>query len=494
MAIPKVLGIETEYGVAGGPGGDPILASSLLVNAYAQQGHHRVRWDFNHETPSNDARDDAPRSQLAPAIETHLANTVLTNGARFYVDHAHPEYSSPEVRTPLEAVLYDQAGEEVLRRALIAVNETLPDEEQVRLYKNNSDGKGNAYGTHENYLVSRDVAFDDLVRAMVPHFISRVIITGAGKVGAETDLTRGYGAPFQVSARAEFFEEVVGLETTLKRPIMNTRDEPHAAAEHYRRLHVINGDANLSPTATFLKLGVTALLLCVIETQGLKGVAPMPDRPVSAFWTFGRDPSLTATVETSAGRWTALNYQEHLYELVASFIERHDATAVADALELRQLLDTWLRVLDGLTADPTSLAGSIDWVAKQRLVEGYRARHGLDYGDARLAAIDLQYHDLDPRRSLAARSGLHQLFTPDEIANAVSAPPPSTRAFFRGTCLTRFSEAIVSANWDSLVVRDQAGQLHRIPMDEPLRGTAALTADLFDQVSTIDELLVALTG
>ena len=187
MAIAKVLGIETEYGIAGGPDYDPITSSSIIVNAYAQQGRTRINWDFEGETPDMDARGRVDLTSFAPIVETHLANTVLTNGARLYVDHAHPEYSSPECRTPLEATLYDAAGEEIMRRALAVANEHLDPAQAITLYKNNSDGKGNSYGTHENYLVRRDVEFNHLIRAMVPHFVSRQVVIGAGKVGAETE-------------------------------------------------------------------------------------------------------------------------------------------------------------------------------------------------------------------------------------------------------------------------------------------------------------------
>ena len=282
MSVAKVLGIETEYGIAGGPDSDQIVASSIIVNAYAQEGRTRINWDFEGETPDMDARGLPDLTSFAPIVETHLANTVLTNGARLYVDHAHPEYSSPECRTPLEATLYDAAGEEVMRRALTVANEMVESYQAITLYKNNSDGKGNSYGTHENYLVSRDVEFNHIVRAMVPHFVSRQIIVGAGKVGAETEPGMDSSPSFQLSSRAEFFEEVVGLETTLKRPIINTRDEPHADAERFRRLHVIIGDANMSQVATFVKLGSTALLLAALEDSGLDAFPAMPRQPVGA--------------------------------------------------------------------------------------------------------------------------------------------------------------------------------------------------------------------
>ncbi len=282
MSVAKVLGIETEYGIAGGPDSDQIVASSIIVNAYAQEGRTRINWDFEGETPDMDARGLPDLTSFAPIVETHLANTVLTNGARLYVDHAHPEYSSPECRTPLQATLYDAAGEEVMRRALTVANEMVEPHQAITLYKNNSDGKGNSYGTHENYLVSRGVEFNHIVRAMVPHFVSRQIIVGAGKVGAETEAGMESEPFFQLSSRAEFFEEVVGLETTLKRPIINTRDEPHADAERFRRLHVIIGDANMSQVATFVKLGSTALLLAALEDSGLATFPAMPRAPVGA--------------------------------------------------------------------------------------------------------------------------------------------------------------------------------------------------------------------
>src|SRR6202035_2130629 len=212
-------------------------------------------------SPGLDARGMPTMAGMAPMVETHLANTVLTNGARFYVDHAHPEYSSPECASPSEAVRYDVAGECVLRAAMRAAQERGLGPGGIVVYKNNSDGKGNSYGCHENFLVDREVPFGDVVRAMVPHLVTRILYTGSGKVGAETGSARSRGVGFQLSQRAEFVEEVVGLETTLKRPILDTRDEPHGDPRRYRRLHIIVGDANMSQVATLLKLGTTALLL-----------------------------------------------------------------------------------------------------------------------------------------------------------------------------------------------------------------------------------------
>ncbi|MGH8919076.1 MAG: proteasome accessory factor PafA2 family protein, partial [Actinomycetes bacterium] len=267
MAIVKVVGLETEYGIIirGAAEPNPIAASSTLINAYVADLSRKVQWDFEDETPGRDARGFAREGSMPPEVETHLVNAVLTNGARYYVDHAHPEYSTPECANVYEAVLYDKAGELILARSIEAAARVLPPGQSLVVLKNNSDGKGNSYGTHENYLMDRTVPFARIVRHVMPHFVSRQIFTGAGKVGSEASSTGDIDVDFQLTQRADFFEEEVGLETTLKRPIVNTRDEPHCDAQKYRRLHVIVGDANLSEVATFLKVGTTALVLSMIE-------------------------------------------------------------------------------------------------------------------------------------------------------------------------------------------------------------------------------------
>jgi proteasome accessory factor PafA2 len=493
MSVAKVLGIETEYGIAGGPDADQIVASSIIVNAYAQEGRTRINWDFEGETPDMDARGLPDLTSFAPIVETHLANTVLTNGARLYVDHAHPEYSSPECRTPLEATLYDVAGEEVMRRALMVANEMVESHQAISLYKNNSDGKGNSYGTHENYLVSREVEFNHIVRAMVPHFVSRQIVVGAGKVGAETEAGLESAPFFQLSSRAEFFEEVVGLETTLKRPIINTRDEPHADAERFRRLHVIIGDANMSQMATFVKLGSTALLLAALEDSGLGAFPAMPRQPVGAVRSFALDPSLQYAVLCEDDRErTAWDYQNELWHLANDHVERKGADAVAPPAEVTLILTQWREMLDGVRDDPDTVADRIDWVAKLRVIRGFQERHTLGDADARLHAIDLQYHDLRPERSLSQRVGLRVLHPDNEVREAVHNPPEETRAYFRGQCVARYPDEIVAANWDSVVFDLGEGPLQRVPMLDPLRGTRLLTEELLETSATAQALLQAL--
>lgn len=489
MAVRKVLGIETEYGIATGrPGDDPIVTSTLLVNAFASKLAHHIQWNFDGESPGADARGRVQPGSLAPMVETHLANAVLTNGARFYVDHAHPEYSSPEVATPLEAVLYDRAGEEVLRRAMADVAERHPEAPAIVVYKNNSDAKGNSYGTHENFLISRDVAFADVISTLVPHLVTRQVYCGAGKLGAET--TAYDGPPrFQLSQRAEFFEAVVGLETTLKRPIINTRDEPHADASRFRRLHVIIGDANMSEVATFLKVGSTALLLAMLEDEGPGSPIELAD-PVRAVRAISADTSLRRPVPLTDGRQlTALEIQQELFDRARSYVERGGGEALGDEDQVHAVIDRWRRALEGLTVDPTSMATSIDWVAKRRVLDAFAERHGLSAGDNRLRAMDLQYHDLRPERSIAARVGLERLVDQSDVDQAVTEPPRGTRAYFRGTCLARFPREVVTANWDSLVFDLGVDPLRRVPMMDPLKGTAAHTEGLLGTVHSAQELL-----
>src|SRR6195952_3989487 len=271
MAIVKVCGIETEYGIVlrGVEDPNPVTASSLLINSYVAKLAGKVGWDFEDENPAKDARESWMDAVYPPEVESHLVNAVLTNGARYYVDHAHPEISTPECRDAREIVQWDRAAEEILIESVDAAQAVLPPGAEIAVYKNNSDGKGNSYGCHENYLMDRAVPFSRIVAQITPHFVSRQVFTGAGKVGCELPGIGVSQVPYQLSQRADFFEEEVGLETTLKRPIVNTRDEPHCDATKYRRLHVIVGDANLSEVATYLKVGVTSIVLAMVEDDFL---------------------------------------------------------------------------------------------------------------------------------------------------------------------------------------------------------------------------------
>jgi proteasome accessory factor A len=316
---------------------------------------------------------------------------------------------------------------------------------------------------------------------------------GAGKVGWETEHLDELAPSFQIAQRSEFFEELVGLETTIKRPIVNTRDEPHADSERFRRLHVIIGDANLSQTATFVKVGSTALLLAALEEWGVDRFPALPRTPVRAVREFSCDLDFRVAVSADDGvTRTAWDYQDHLWQLAHDFFESTGAASVADAPQISFLLEQWREMLDGVRYDRDRVADRVDWVAKHRLVSAYAERHHLEPLDSRLRAIDLQYHDLRPERSLAQRCGLRELIATEAWRAAVSDPPEDTRAYFRGMCLSRYPDEVIAANWDSLLVDLGEAVLRRIPMMDPLRGTRQLTASLFDSCATAAELIVAL--
>jgi proteasome accessory factor A len=498
VAISKICGIETEYGILirGAGESNPIAASSMLINAYLQETRRteapaavpNVGWDFEDESPGNDARGSSPAGSMPPEVETHLVNAVLTNGARYYVDHAHPELSTPECADARSVVVFDRAAELILVASMHAAKRMLPEGQEIVVYKNNSDGKGNSYGCHENYLVARQVPFGRIVLHVMPHFITRQIFTGSGKVGSEVPSISRDEVPFQLTQRADFFEEEVGLETTLKRPIVNTRDEPHCDATKYRRLHVIVGDANLSEISTFLKVGTTAIVLAMVEDDALPRDFVF-NAPVWAMRKVSYDLSLKAPLELADGTTvTALDVQWELLDRAKKYADSVGLECVGEATGA-EVLRRWEAVLTALEVDPMSLADQLDWVAKYRMIDGYRERYDLAWDDDRLAALDLQYADLRPERSLFARLGVERLTTDAEVAEAVSEPPHDTRAYFRGKCLQRWGDDIVAANWDSLVFDIGREPLRRVPMMEPTRGTRAHVGTLLDECSTSSELL-----
>ena len=359
---------------------------------------------------------------MAPEVETHLVNAVLTNGARYYVDHAHPELSTPECADPLGRGRYDRAAELILQRSMAAAVPLLPEGQEIVVYKNNSDGKGNSYGCHENYLMDRQVPFGRIVAHVMPHFITRQIFTGAGKVGTEVVGMTSDEVPFQLTQRADFFEEEVGLETTLKRPIVNTRDEPHADAQKYRRLHVIVGDANLSEVATFLKVGTTALVLAMIEDDFLL-------RDLVFGCAGGRRCARCPTTSRCASRssWPTARRSPRS-RCSGSYLDRASKYAEEYGLECVGAAEVGAEVLRAVgggahrprdrpddAGRPARLGGQ---VPGRSTATASATTCGWD--DARLAAMDLQYHDLRP----------------SEVAGvprrAASGSPPTTRSTARG--------------------------------------------------------------
>jgi len=496
----RIMGTEVEYGISvpGDATANPVLTSTQVVLAYAAAADipraRRARWDYEVESPLRDARGfDLGAPGLAPSDpdveDLGAANVILTNGARLYVDHAHPEYSAPEVTNARDAVIWDKAGERVMEQAAMRAA-TVPGQPRLQLYKNNVDGKGASSGTHENYLMARNTPFTSVIGGLTPFFASRQVITGSGRVGLGV---AGEEAGFQLSQRADYIEVEVGLETTLKRGIINTRDEPHADADKYRRLHVIIGDANLAETSTYLKVGTAALVLDLIESGIRFDHLKLAD-PVRAVHVISHDPTLRATVELSNGRkFTGLDLQAAYHDLVAENVDRIEADAID-----RDVLRTWGEILDALRRDPMETADRLDWTAKLRLLEGFRARDGLAWSSPRLQLVDLQYSDVRLDKGLynrlVARGSMKRLVTEDEVLAAITTPPQDTRAYFRGRCLERYPNAIAAASWDSVIFDLGRESLVRIPTLEPLRGTKAHVGALLDAAATAEELVDALTG
>ncbi len=315
-----------------------------------------------------------------------------------------------------------------------------------------------------------------------------------GRVGIGQD-GRDHG--FQLSQRADYFEVEVGLETTLKRPIINTRDEPHADPEKYRRLHVIIGDANLSEISTYLKVGTTALVLAMIEDRFISRELTV-DQPVRSLRAVSHDPSLKHLLTMADGRTlTAVQLQMEYLELARKYVE-DKLGSDADAQTL-DVLDRWESVLTRLETDPMQCARELDWVAKLKLLNSYRDRDGLDWDDAKLHLVDLQYSDIRPDKGLYHRlvgmGRMDRLLTDDEIAEAMYRPPSDTRAYFRGRCLEKYADRIAAASWDS-VIFDLPGHesLQRVPTIDPLRGTRRHVGELLDRCDTAESLFAALTG
>lgn len=497
----RIMGTEVEYGIVvpGDSTANPVLTSTHIVLAYAAAAEipraRRARWDYEVESPLRDARGfdlgaTSPQSNGGGSEGDDLgaANVILTNGARLYVDHAHPEYSAPEVTNPRDVVVWDKAGERVMEEAAMRAA-SVPGTAPMQLYKNNVDGKGASYGSHENYLMSRSTPFTSVIAGLLPFFASRQVMCGSGRVGIGQ---AGEKPGFQLSQRADYIEVEVGLETTLKRGIINTRDEPHADADRYRRLHVIIGDANLAETSTYLKVGSTALVLDMIEAGRRFDDLKLAD-PVQAVHAISHDPGLKQTVELSDGRkFTGLDLQRAYHERAAEHIEKYGAEQAS-----REVLECWGEVLDLLGGDPMDCADRLDWPAKLRLLENYRSRDNLGWASPRLHMIDLQYSDVRLDKGLynrlVARGSMRRLVDENEVREAVTTPPEDTRAYFRGQCLERYPAAVAAASWDSVIFDLGRESLVRIPTLEPLRGTRAHVGDLLEAATSAEELVDSLT-
>jgi proteasome accessory factor A len=385
------------------------------------------------------------------------SNVFLANGARLYLDvGSHPEYATPECDSVRQLVVHDKAGERILEQLLISAEQRLGDEGvhgDVYLFKNNTDSAGNSYGCHENYCTSRRDDFSSYTEVLIPFLVSRQIYAGAGKV-----LQTARGARYCVSQRAEHIWEGVSSATTRSRPIINTRDEPHADAERYRRLHVIVGDSNMSEYTNFLKVGACSLMLRMLEEPQVVLRDMTLENPIRAIREISHDMTCTQRVRLANGREvSALDIQSEYLNRALRFAEHHDLTD-----EEQLALDMWEYTLSHLEDDPLKLDRELDWVIKYKLIEAYRERHDLTLSDARVALVDLQYHDVNRERGLfyrMQRKGMvDRIVTDEEISHAVEHPPQTTRARLRGEFIKRAKERKrdYTVDWVHLKLNDQA--------------------------------------
>ena len=385
------------------------------------------------------------------------SNVFLANGARLYLDvGSHPEYATPECDSLTDLVAHDKAGERILEQLLESAEQRLAEEGirgDIYLFRNNTDSAGNSYGCHENYLTSRHDDLTHYTEVLIPFLVSRQVYAGAGKV-----LQTARGAQFSMAQRAEHIWEGVSSATTRSRPIINTRDEPHADAERYRRLHVIVGDSNMSEYATYLKVGATSLILRMLEDPPVVLRDMTLENPIRAIREISHDITCTRRVRLANGREaSALEIQSEYLNRAIRYAENHDLNP-----QEKQALDMWEHVVTGLERDPLSLDREVDWVTKHNLIEAYRERHDLPLSHPRVALLDLQYHDISRERSVfykLQRAGrVERIVTDAEIEEAIDTPPQTTRARLRGEFIRKAKERKrdYTVDWVHLKLNDQA--------------------------------------
>ena len=385
------------------------------------------------------------------------SNVFLANGARLYLDvGSHPEYATPECDSLHDLVAHDKAGEWILEQLVESAEQRLAEEGirgDIYLFRNNTDSAGNSYGCHENYLTSRDDDLNHYTEVLIPFLVSRQIYAGAGKV-----LQTARGAQFSISQRAEHIWEGVSSATTRSRPIINTRDEPHADSDRFRRLHVIVGDSNMSEYATFLKVGACSIILRMLEDPSVVLRDMTLENPIRAIREISHDITCTRRVRLANGREaSALEIQNEYLTRALRYADNHDLSP-----QEKQALGMWEHVMTGLERDPLSLDREVDWVTKHNLIEAYRAKHDLPLNHSKVALLDLQYHDISRRRSVfykLQRAGMVERITTDSaIAEAMETPPQTTRAKLRGEFIRRAKERKrdYTVDWVHLKLNDQA--------------------------------------
>lgn len=517
MSSRRVCGLETEYGIQvdGVDDLDVVTESMELIRCYTAEDFV-ARWDYGLENPRLDMRGFEVDELLQDKDETeHLqkdrvrkiplkdlkSDLILNNGARLYNDHTHPEFSTAECLSLVDLVAQDRAGERIVLQCARRRTEQRG-RGTVRLYKNNTDFEGHSYGCHENFLLPRAIPFDDVVAALLPFLVTRQIYAGAGKVGVEADGRHGptsSQAVYQLAQRSDFFEVIASVDTMTRRPLVNTRDEPHADPALYRRLHIIIGDANMCEWATALKVGSLRLVLELLEAGNVPDME-LAD-PIGAVKSISRDESCQWEIERAdRTATTALDVQ-------AAYLQRAQAVLSGRDEETDWILTEWQHALEALATGPEAplpvqLVGRCDWVTKKWLLDAFAEAEGLDWHKADdrawLQSQDLEYHNVDPQQGLyhmlesADDSAIVRVCAEEEIASALSVPPAGTRAWFRGHALQKFGASVRSLNWDSIEF-DVDGRMHTVSLKGCVDAdTAAIFNTRLDQAATVQDLLDSL--
>jgi len=453
-----LCGIETEFGIIRKDLeiSDPVLESMELVRAYRETSFGI--WAYDEEDPRADARggraerlaqDEEEEAFLQTDIRRGFSfresksDRILKNGARFYNDHTHPEYSTPECLTLRDMILFDRAGTGILREAVRLREAVVGQPGVLGLYRNNTDFHGHSYGCHENYLLPREMSFSEIVRGITPFLVARIILTGAGKVGQEgEDGIRSDG--YQLSQRADFMETLTGVDTMQRRPLVNSRDEPHADRERYRRLHLICGDANMSEWQTAMKMGMTRLVLASLFVH--PGKVPDLADPVAAIRSISRSRKGEVAVACEDGRMMTADGILSLYR------ERVDVVVRSE--EDRWVVEEWDRALSDYRADSDRLGDRVDWVAKESLLGWACQEQRVVPGDPWLQSLDLAYHDIDPGEGLfwplEEEGSMRRLTRPEDVRDACEHPPALGRAPIRSAILSRFGGEVREAGWERI--------------------------------------------
>ncbi len=486
-----LCGIETEFGIIRKDleSSDPVVESMELVRAYRETSFGN--WAYDEEDPRADARggraerlaqDEEEEAFLQTDIQRGFSfresksDRILKNGARFYNDHTHPEYSTPECLTLRDLLLFDRAGTEILREAVRLREESLKGPGVLGLYRNNTDFHGHSYGCHENYLLPREMSFSEIARGLTPFLVARILLTGAGKVGREgEDGIRADG--YQISQRADFMETLTGVDTMQRRPLVNSRDEPHADRDRYRRLHLICGDANMSEWQTAMKVGMTRLVLAALFLRP----GPVPDLadPVAAIRSISRARKGQVAVACENGRTMTADEILSLY--------RTQVDRVVQSEEDRWVVEEWDRALSDYRADPDRLADRVDWVAKESLLSWACQEQKVSSGDPWLQSLDLAYHDIDPGEGLfwplEEEGSMRRLTRPEEVLDACLNPPALGRAPIRSAILSRFGGEVREAGWERIVF--VGGESFDLP--PYLEADAGKVRRLLDRIAEMDD-------